>query len=212
MRRRVLTVVLVVPILMMSACGGGDADPDVPATSPRPSTSATPAETGSPAPTATAAPTGVPRPASTAEAAKLSVAVLGKNAARTPDEKAVVEAWMTYWDAVTQTYDTLEAAPGLDSASGKPLSQVLDYLDKLRTRNHRSVGWTRDNVLNVAVSGDDAALRDCVENFSFEVDASNEPTEKPSPFYVTIGQLTKKGGRWIVRAIDNAPTETDCRS
>jgi hypothetical protein len=153
----------------------------------------------------------VPRPATTAEAAELGVTVLGTNAAKTAEEQAVVDAWMTYWRAVSQTYDTLEPAPGLDSARGEPLTSVLDYLNKLKTRGHRSVGWTRENVLKVSVNGDSAALRDCAENFSFEVDASNKPVQDVTPFYSTIGQLTKVDGRWIVTKLTSEGSSTDCR-
>jgi hypothetical protein len=198
----------VVPILVLSACGGGSDDGDAikPVESTKPSGSPTPSATTAPTPTE------VPRPASTSEAAELGVTVLGTNAAKTPEEQAVVDAWMTYWKAVSQTYDTLEPAPGLDSARGKPLTDVLDYLNKLKTRNHRSVGWTRENVLKISVKGDSAAISDCAENFSFEVDGDNKPVQDVTPFYSTIGQLTKEDGRWVVTQLTSEGSSTDCRT
>jgi hypothetical protein len=208
MRCRPMITVLVVPVLALSACrGAGEADGEEPRT---PTASASPSRTAqTPAP----APADVPRPATTAEAAELGVVVLGVNAARTPEEQAIVEAWMRYWAAVAQTYDQLEPAPGLEeSARGRPLTDVLDRLDDLRSRNHRSAGWTRQNVLEVVVDGDTAVLRDCAENFAFEVDSSNRPTEEVVPFYSTLAQLTKDGDRWVVTAAESQELEEDCRA
>lgn len=207
MFRRLLSVLIAVPILALSACGGSDEPEAVqPVTTTKPQSSPTPSQTPTPTPSE------VPRPSTTPEAAKLAVTVLGTNVAKTPEERAVVAAWMTYWTAVSKTYDELEPAPGLDSARGKPLTQVLDYLDKLKARNHRSVGWTRENVLRIGVSGDSAVLTDCAENFSFEVDAAGKPTEKPSPYYSTLGQLTRDGDRWIVTTAESRGTDEDCRT
>ncbi len=207
MRRRALATLFVAPIMVLSACGGAsDEDAVKPVESTKPTTSPTPSTTAAPTPSE------VPRPATTAEAAELGVTVLGTNAAKTPEEQAVVDAWMTYWRAVSQTYDTLAPAPGLDSARGEPLTSVLDYLNKLKTRGHRSVGWTRENVLKISVTGDSAAIRDCAENFSFEVDGANKPVQDVTPFYSTIGQLTKVDGRWVVTKLTSEGSSTDCRA
>jgi hypothetical protein len=119
---------------------------------------------------------------------------------------------MTYWQAVSTTYDTLEPAPGLDAARGKPLTDVLDYMNQLKTKNHRSVGWTRDHVLAVEVDGDSAAMRDCAENFTFEVDSAGKPVEKVTPFYSIVAQLTREDGRCLVTTITSERLQQDCRS
>ncbi|MCL3818737.1 hypothetical protein [Aeromicrobium wangtongii] len=174
MRRRVLSTLVTVPILALSACGGrDDSDSVKPVKSAKPSASAPAA----PAETPTATPSAEALPTTTPEAAEIAVSVLGSSAAKTADEKAAVDAWMTYWQAVSTSLNELEPAAGLDSARGEPLTETLDYLNELKTKNHRNVGWVRDHVLAVKVSGDTAAIRDCAENFSFVVDASNKPVE-----------------------------------
>jgi hypothetical protein len=206
MRRRVLPVLFVVPALALSACGGGSDSDDVkPLATPSATASSTTAPS-SPSPTTPSLPTTTP------EAAKLATSVLGSNAAKTAEEKAVVDAYMTYYDAVSKTYSRLEPAPGLDAGRGKALTKVLDYLDELKTKNHRSVGWSRDNILDVKIVGDSAALRDCAENFTFEVDQNDKPVEDVTPFYLILGQLKKVDGRWLVTSTTAQGSDSDCRS
>ncbi len=201
MRRRALVMTCVVPILVLSACGGGD-DSEV-EVSPIRSTST---------PSASASPTAEPLPTTKAEAAMLQKTVLGSSVARTAEEKAVVEAWMTYWQAVSDTYADLEPSPDLDVARGKPQKDVLDYLNELRTKKLRSVGWTRDHVTKVQIVDGSASIADCAENFSFNVDRSDQPVQEPTPFYDLVGSLEQHDGRWIVTAVDSTDLDTDCRS
>ncbi|MRK01148.1 MULTISPECIES: hypothetical protein [Aeromicrobium] len=203
MKRRVLLIT--VPVLLLSACGGSD---DTRTSTPARTTSAA---TTSPTQTEAPTPTETPLPTTTPEAAKVAITVLGSSVAKTAEEKSVVEAWMIYWDAVATTYDELEPAPGLDRSRGKPLKDVMDYLDLLKARNHRSVGWTRDHVLGVSVDGDSAVLRACSENFSFEVDADDNPVEDVTPFYWTTARLSRDDGRWILTSVDTDRLQQDCR-
>lgn len=203
--RRLLSVLFVAPVLALSACGGSDESAGIkPIESAEPSASATPSAT----PTA---PAETPLPTTTAEAAKLAVSVLGSSVADTADEKAAVAAWMTYWDAASKTFSDLEPAAGLDSARGEPLANVLNYLNELKAKNHRSVGWTRDHVLTIEVNGGAALIRDCAENFSFEVDSAGKPVQDVSPFFDISGSLTKDGDRWIVTVAKTTKVQEDCR-
>jgi hypothetical protein len=210
--RRLLCTGLLLSMVALSACGGGS-DPAPP--KPKASASASPTASAStePTPTASPAPSPVPRPSTTAEAAKMAVVVLGENPAEGPEEEAVVAAWLAYWDAVSLSYAQATVAPELDSvASGQARQNVLTYVSELRSRGHRSVGWARDNVLAIDVTGDAASLRVCSENFSFEVDAQDRPKEKVTPFYLEAAKLRKDGDRWIVDRVDFTYLDRDCRT
>ena len=125
--------------------------------------------------------------------------------------KAVVTAWMTYWQAVSDTYADLEPSPDLDVARGEPQTDVLDYLNELRTKKQRSVGWTRDHVTRIEIVDNAAVVADCAENFSFNVDEDGEPVQEVTPFYELRGSLQEEDGRWIVTAVDSTDRQEDCR-
>lgn len=202
MRRRVLAGLFVAPIVVLSACGGGSKGTDV---------EIAPIESAA-TPSPSASPSEAPLPTSTPEAAKLSEARLGSSVAKTAEEKAVVEAWTSYWKAVYQTYGDGEPAPGLDVARGAALDRALDYLNELKSKNRRSVGWTRINVTQIEITGDAATLRDCSDDFSFEVDESDTPVEEVVPFFENLGSLSKVDGEWKVTGVDVTALESSCTS
>jgi hypothetical protein len=203
MRRRTvslsLSIVLVVPLMLLTACGGSESEAKEPPPSPAP-TSVSP----------TASPTPSVLPTTRGEAKTLHLSVLGDSAAKTTEEKAVVAAWMKYWQAVSDTYYFRKRSPDLDVATGTALSDPLNYLAKLKTKHERVAGWARDNILAIVVKGNDAALHDCAKNFSFNVNASGEPIEKPPPYLNFTGTFVKKSGRWVVTTASAVASSSSC--
>jgi hypothetical protein len=199
MRRRTLSlsIALVVPMMLLVACGGSDDKKSLPPLAP---TSA--------APTSSSTPTTFPttRP----EAKNLHVVTLGRNAAKTAEEKTVVTTWVRYWQALSDTYYHVKPAADLDLATGKALSGPLDYLAELKTKHQHVGGWARNNVLSIAVKGNRAALRDCVKNFTFNVNASGKPVEEPPPYLNATGTLKKKNGHWLVTSASVVDSSTSC--
>jgi len=138
-------------------------------------------------------------PRDRAKAAKMHLAVLGENVAETPDEQAVVDAWMRFWQGAADSYFAGEVRPGLlQSSGGDAREQIVGYLQRLNDQQHRVVGWARDNILQITITGDTARLRDCTENFTFSVDRSGKPVTRPTPFYDVSGELQRRDGQWIV--------------
>ncbi len=194
-RQRMVSVLLVAPLIFMSACGGDKPEKKLP-----------PIKTASP--TASATPDALP---TTREEAKtLHLSVLGKSAANSDDERDVVEAWMTYWQATADTYFDLKPSPKLNVAKGDAVIGVLNLLAKLKAKDERIVGWARDNVTNVRVSGDAASVRDCTENFTFSINAKDKPIDEPTPFYESTGEFKKEGGKWIVTDFTSKDATTSC--
>ncbi len=171
-----------------SASPSTGASAETPTATDRPSESASPSE---------ASPSALPH--DRLEAAALHTAVLGRNAASTAEERAVVDAWMSYWQGVADTVYSYKVTPEFEQvARGQARSSILGYLADLKAKKKRVVGWARDNVTSVSVDGGSATVHDCTENFTFSVDAEGEPLTNPPPYYDVTGTLQKSQGQWTV--------------
>ena len=101
---------------------------------------------------------------------------------------------------------TQQAGP----ATGAARAAVDDNLADLRRSQQRGVGWSRDNVTSVTVSGDTATVRDCTENYTFNVDADGDAVTNPVPYYDARGRLVKRDGRWYVTSASSAKLTKSC--
>ncbi len=209
-RHRRLPAVLLLSLTAVAGCSGaspqgGPTAGDTTAASASPSAGTSAA---TPTPTTTDRPSGSASPSKAApsalphdrlEAASLHTAVLGRNAASTAEERAVVDAWMAYWQGAADTYYSYKVTPEFEQvARGQARSSILGYLADLKAKKKRVVGWARDNVTSVSVDGGSATVHDCTENFTFSVDAEGEPLTKPPPYYDVTGTLQKSQGQWTV--------------
>ena len=144
-------------------------------------------------------------------ARNLHTAVLGTSVARTAEEKAVVEAWMDFWQGAADTYYLYKPTAQFNRvARGEARAEVLTYTAKLKARKQRVVGWARDNVTSIEVDGNDATVRDCTKNFTFRVDVEAEPLTRPMPYYDVTGTLRKTDGRWTVVAQKTESLDKSC--
>jgi hypothetical protein len=188
--------------------------------SPSDSASSTPSEsptasTGSTDSTgSSASPSDTPSlPNDRIQAANLHIAILDQNAASTDEEKAVVRAWMAYWQGAADSYYLYHPTDGFTKvARGSARSSVISYLDKVKAKRQRVVGWARDNVTKVDVNGDTATVRDCTKNFTFTVDDEAEPLTRPTPYYDVTGTLRKEQGRWTVTKQHSRALNHSCLS
>ncbi|WP_040320076.1 hypothetical protein [Aeromicrobium marinum] len=178
---RIAASAAVLGLLLTAGCGGGDDE-----SAPLPSLGAqTPDEDGG----------SEDLPTTIEQAKQIAVADLGSSVAETAEEQAAVEAWMTYWEAVTETFSSGSPSPKLDVATGQASTFVLDGLNQLQSTGQRVVGWTRTHVQAIEGSGAATVLRICGENYSFNVDAAGEPTEEIRPFYEITASLSSDGPR-----------------
>jgi hypothetical protein len=213
---RTLPAVLVLAFTALAGCDdpiGPDASTATPTDTPV-SESPTGSESETPTQTPTASPTGEPTelPRSQVRAAVLHTAALGQTSARTAEEKAVVTAWMGYWQAATNTYFYAREPQTLTRyAADAALKDVRDYQASLKAKQERVVGWARDNVTQVAVDGNRATVRDCTENYTFNVDEEGAPqTNKMVPWYDARGVLEKRQGRWVVTEASSRKLQKSC--
>jgi hypothetical protein len=232
--RRALTATAAAALLGLAGCSDASSssggDPSTPPSSSA-SASSAPAESpdessgeptgestdlpsGSPGAVRSYAPRPVPDrlPKTRIEAANLHYAYLGEDAARTAEEKAVVEAWMSYWQGAADSYYLYRPTELFDSvARGTARRSVVDYLDVLKAKKQRVMGYSVENVTSVQVDGTAATVRDCTESFTFLVDRESEPMSRVKPFYDTTGTLEKTDGKWTVVAIeDDGGSRSSC--
>jgi hypothetical protein len=203
--------VLAVAALALTGCGSSDSS-----STATPSSSTTASSSPDPTDTATATPTPSRTPdlpTLRVEAADMHVAVLGRSAARTPTEKAVVQAWMTYWQGAADTYYLYRPTPRFTSvARGIARDSVVARMKAVRAKKQRIVGWALDNVTRVEVTGDTATVGDCTKNFTFTVNDEAEPVTRPDPYYLVTGTLQRSDGHWTVVRQHSDVRLSDCRS
>jgi hypothetical protein len=146
-------------------------------------------------------------------AASFHVAALQSSVASTAEEKAVVNSWMHFWQAASDTYYYGQPAKALSVYStGEARRGILDYLAQQKHDKERVVGWARDNVTSVKIDGERAVVRDCTRNFTYSTDLEGEPQSHPDKWYDATGVLQKQGGRWVVVSQKSPARKTSCLS
>jgi hypothetical protein len=213
-RLRILAVVVLMCVAALAGCT--DDNPKKAASTPSSSRSSSPSESSSsasPSPSDTpsnttnsASPTAPPSdsegpnfPRDRTEAASLHVAYLESSVAKTAQEKAVVSAWMTYWQGAADAYYLWKPSDQfLGVARGTAKSDVLDYASRLKADKHRVAGWAKDNVVQVTVKNDTATVKDCTENYTYTVDSEMEHLTRVVPFYEARGTFKKENSKWTV--------------
>ena len=210
-RSRALPALVLAAALTLTGCGSSGTTS---ASSSPSGTTASASPTPTPTMTASPAPRRTPDlPTRRVEAADMHVAVLGRNAARTPAERAVVKAWLAYWQGAADTYYSWKPVKAFTSvARDSAYRSVVDRMQAARAEKHRIVGWAKDNVLGVEVSGAGATIRDCTQNFTFTVDDEAEPVTKPDPFYLVTGTLKRSQGHWVVVSQHSDARRASCLS
>jgi hypothetical protein len=180
-------------------------------------------ESPSPAPTESGSPSASPSryahnqptklPYDRLSAAAFHVAALQSSVASTPEQKAVVDSWMKFWQAASDTYYYGQPAKALSVYStGEAEKGILGYLAQQKHDKERVVGWARDNVTSVKVTGSRAVVRDCTRNFTYSTDLEGEPMSHPDKWYDATGVLHKQGGRWVVVSQTSPSRKTSCLS
>jgi type IV pilus biogenesis protein CpaD/CtpE len=128
-------------------------------------------------------------------------ALRGDIDATTPQEKAVVDAWIAYWQSRADSYAAADTDDDLGKyATGPAVSDVVRYVAMLKSRKLRTVGDTRYDVSDIAVTGDRATLTSCATSKSIDQFADGTPAEQPVPAFTVKGVLVEQGGAWRVQS------------
>src|SRR5690606_16974403 len=126
----------------------------------------------------------------------------GANAASTPQEKEVTEAWFTYLEEVFLRVLGTPDPAGFqlrDLANGPALAGPLRYAGEMAEKDLRLGGGMIATVLKIEVDDKSAVVHGCFRTNMVEVDTSDKPVEKlTKPWYETKHTLKKSGDRWYV--------------
>lgn len=227
-RLRILAVVVLMCVAALAGCT--DDNPKKAASTPSSTPSSTPTTSPSsssppafPTPsalTATASPTNPPSesqgpsfPRDRTEAANLHLSYLQSSVADSPDEEAVVAAWMSFWQGAADTFYLWKPTKQfLAVARGPAKRDILDYAGELKSKHNRVAGWSKDNVRKITIDGNTATVRDCTENYTYTVDQEIEPLTRPTPWYDVTGTLKKEDGGWRVTAQKSKDKSKSCLS
>ncbi|RYU12754.1 hypothetical protein [Nocardioides iriomotensis] len=129
----------------------------------------------------------------------------GRVAVKDDERQAVADAWIAYW----QTRFDAFAGPELDPAAlgevatGKAAEQVIAYVRYLQDEKLYTRGDAVIAVGAVRITGRQATVRSCAQNWSVDVKQGNDrPTEPLNPFYTFRGVLSghPTAGWWRTRS------------
>lgn len=210
------TVTITVGLLALTGCSG--------ASNPNTGTGSTPSPTLSATATATA--TGTPTPSRTGPVPPTPlgytpddpkgigswVEVRGPSTT-TPEQKAVMQTWTTYWRITTQAVNSYglnlsspELVKTLDNvATGAARRAVIDGVSDLNQKREQTVGPGIFTVQSVQIVGDRAIIRGCMNDQTYEVNERGETVEPPPGVSRLEHTLIRSGGRWRVSATPVLP-------
>jgi hypothetical protein len=193
MRRTSVSALVVLLVLAVGGCGEDEKKKPIPLGDDAKTSSSEPSPDSSSSPSVDETPFDD----------KGNEAIRGKVDADTPEEQAIADTWLAYWQARANSYHTAKVDPSLGSvAAGKAVADVVRYVAYLKGKNLRTVGDTRFSVEDIVVKGSTATLTSCGVNKSIDRRADGSPAEAPVPFYNFVGALKQAGGEWRVTVAD----------
>lgn len=176
----------------LSACSSSDAG-----TAPPPSIGGSDtASSAAPSPSAT------PSPAGSFDDKGHDV-VPGRIRAGTPEQQAVVDAWLAYWRFRLAAYNAADVDVSQlgKVATGDAAGDITGYVRTLQSKGHHTVGDMRIGVSKVKVSHDRATLKSCIENRTTDRTRAGRPAEQLKPFYVVSGTAERASTTWRIASV-----------
>lgn len=124
----------------------------------------------------------------------------GANAASTPQEKEVAEAWFTYLEEYVKVLGAPDPGGFLlrDLAYGPALAGPLGYAGDMAEKDLRLGGGIIATVLEIEVDEEKAVIHGCIRTNMVEVDTSGKPVEKLTKPWLKTKHTLAKQDRWLV--------------
>lgn len=158
------------------------ATPPTAALSPTVPAAATPAAPAAAVPTVAASPTGLP-------------------VASSPLEREIEEAYLRYWDVLTQAYLNLDTSRLSEVMSGAELARQEQQIRDLKAQGRAAKLEAQHRIAFVQVSADHAVIYDEYLNRSIFVDPVTKqelPTKEPPATEKISFEMRKINGNWKV--------------
>lgn len=136
----------------------------------------------------------------------------GLNPAKSGEEKAVAEAWFSYWDEVVKSYQE----PAIDRdrlaelAKDEGFTGPEEYVARMQQAKTHNVGGMIAGITSMKVTGDSAQVNSCMRSTLVEVNKKGVPVETPEVFLQTKETLEKEGPTWRVSEVSVLSTQSKC--
>jgi hypothetical protein len=182
---------------LLAGCSDDNAGTPPPKVGTSAPTSASSSGSASPSATGTASADGV-------FDVKGHVAFPGRHKVKGPEQRAVADAWMAYWQVRLDAFYAAEVDPTAlgEVATGEAASDVVSYAADLKQRKQHVDGDLRMTVDTVKITGDKATLTACEENRTQDRAANGRPTEPLTPFYAFRASLSRVSDSWRVASLE----------
>ena len=197
-RRYPVTILLVVLLVGLVGCAAEEPS-GLPAMTPQSETPSTVARPQSPQPSTTATTT-TPRPPSDKPDGKGREVFNGRIVATTPAAKAVAVTWIGFWQMRLRILNAAKIDAELVGryAVGTAVNDLVGYVGYLTKNKLHVEGDLLVGISTVAVKGETATVRSCINDWSTDVDARGVPKAPPERFLEVTGTLTTVEGEWRV--------------
>ena len=172
-----------------------------------------PSDTGAPAPSASATPTPTLTSYGTVEEQKKTLpksrdgmqtgAVMGRAVAATPEEAAVADAWLRYWQVRARAFMDMKIPTEELNAttSGEARQEIITGTTQRKNVNTYTQGSIILNPTRITVSGKQATLLDCAITDSRDVYSDGTQERGGTKTYGFRVALTKVQGSWYTKKI-----------
>jgi hypothetical protein len=125
-------------------------------------------------------------------------AVMNRAVATNPEEEAVADAWLRYWQVRTKAFmdAKVDAAARDSAATGKAAKEITEFTSSRKKHKVYTHGAVILNPTRITIKDDTAILLDCMLDESRDIYSDGTMEQKGITSYGTRAVLKKSQGIW----------------